>query len=126
MSDAAIFRRFVAAINDHEVGTILALMTPDHTFIDALGNRTQGLPFMESAWQTYFSMCPDYRIRVEDLLSDAGLVLATGEASGTIDGVAWQAPAAWKAVIRENSVAEWRVFVDNKAVYEILARRRSP
>ena len=125
MSDAAIFRRFVAAINDHDVGAIVAMMTPDHTFIDALANRTQGLSFIESAWQTYFAMCPDYRIRIEDLLSDAGVVLATGEAGGTVDGVDWQAPAAWKAVIRENSVAEWRVFADNKSVYEILARRRS-
>ena len=31
---------------------------------------------------------------------------------------------AWKAVIRDGTVLEWRVFADNKPVYEILARRK--
>jgi hypothetical protein len=35
-------------------------------------------------------------------------------------------PAAWKAVILGDRVAEWRVFADNKPVYEILAARRKP
>jgi ketosteroid isomerase-like protein len=46
------------------------------------------------------------------------------EAGGTIDGVSWRTPAAWKAVIRDGKVVEWRVFADNKPVYEILARRQ--
>ena len=32
--------------------------------------------------------------------------------------------AAWKAVMRDGKVMEWRVFADNKPVYEILARRQ--
>jgi hypothetical protein len=56
-------------------------------------------------------MCPDY------------WMLAAGEAGGTIDGESWQTPAAWKAVIREGNVLEWRVFADNKPIYEILKRR---
>ncbi len=38
--------------------------------------------------------------------------------------VSWRTPAAWKAVIRDGKVMEWRVFADNKPVYEILARRQ--
>jgi ketosteroid isomerase-like protein len=57
-------------------------------------------------------------------MAKGGAVLAVGEAGGTIDGVAWRTPAAWKAVIRDGRVAEWRVFADNKPVYEILARRQ--
>ncbi len=52
------------------------------------------------------------------------MVLAVGEAGGSIDGVAWQTPAAWKALIREGKVMEWRVFADNKPVYEILRNGR--
>jgi ketosteroid isomerase-like protein len=63
-------------------------------------------------------MCPDYWIRTED-----GVVLAVGEAGGSIDDVAWRTPAAWKAMIRDGKVTEWRVFADNKPVYEILAKR---
>jgi ketosteroid isomerase-like protein len=63
-------------------------------------------------------------IHVEHLLAEDRVVLAAGEAGGTIDGVAWRTPAAWKAVIREGKVAEFRVFADNKPVYEILAKRQ--
>jgi ketosteroid isomerase-like protein len=71
-----------------------------------------------------WAMCPDYWIRTDDVISDGVVVLAAGEAGGTIDGVAWRTPAAWKAVIRDGKVMEWRVFADNKPVYEILARRK--
>jgi ketosteroid isomerase-like protein len=99
-------------------------MTADHVFVDSLGNRVNGATFMEAGWRGYFAMCPDYRIQTDDVMANGGAVLAVGEACGTIDGVAWRTPAAWKAVIRDGRVAEWRVFADNKPVYEILARRQ--
>ena len=117
------FRQFVSAINRHDVGALGALMTPDHVFVDSAGNRTQGAGSMEVGWRGYFSMCPDYWIRVDDAMAEGGTVLAAGEAGGTIAGVEWRTPAAWKAVIRGGAVLEWRVFADNKPVYEILARR---
>jgi len=80
---------------------------------------------METGWMGYFSMCPDYWIRIDTVMDKAGGVLAVGEAGGTIDGQSWRIPAAWKAVVRDDRVAEWRVFADNKPVYEILAKRQS-
>ena len=80
---------------------------------------------MEAGWISYFSMCPDYWIRIDTVMDNAGGVLAAGEAGGTIDGQSWRIPAAWKAVLRDDRVAEWRVFADNKPVYEILAKRQS-
>jgi hypothetical protein len=38
--------------------------------------------------------------------------------------IAWRIPAAWKGSVRDGKVAEWRVFADNKPVYDILARRK--
>ncbi len=119
-----IFEQFVTAINSHEVKTLTPLMTADHVFVDSLGNRVQGATSMEAGWRGYFAMCGDYRIRIDDVMAKGGVVLAAGEAGGTIDSVAWRTPAAWKAVIRDGRVAEWRVFADNKPVYEILAKRQ--
>jgi len=126
MSDpsAAIFRQFVTAINNHAVAILTSLMTPDHVFVDSLGNRAQGAATMEAGWRGYFAMCPDYWIRTDDVAANDAVVLAAGEAGGTIDGVAWRTPAAWKAVIQGDRVAEWRVVADNKPVYEILAKRQ--
>ena len=123
LNSAAIFKLFVAAINAHDVKTLASLMTEGHLFVDSLGNQVRGAKTMESGWRGYFSLCPDYWIEIRTLLSDRESVLATGEAGGTINNIPWRTPAAWEAVIRGGSVAEWRVFADNKPVYEILARR---
>jgi len=123
-SDIQVFDQFVAAISSQNASAIAYLMSSDHVFVDALGNRIQGASTMEGAWRGYFTMCPDYWIRPEHVLVQGDLLLAAGEAGGTIDGLPWRIPAAWKAVIRGGQVAEWRVFADNKPVYEILARRQ--
>jgi cation transport regulator ChaC len=78
---------------------------------------------MKGGWQAYFAMCPDYWVRADTVMADGNMLLVTGEAGGTIDGVAWTIPSAWKAVVSDGLVREWRVFADNKPVYEILAKR---
>jgi ketosteroid isomerase-like protein/catechol 2,3-dioxygenase-like lactoylglutathione lyase family enzyme len=121
---AETFAHFVGAINAHDVAAIAALLTVDHVFTDAVRNQVRGARSMEQAWRQYFAMCPDYRVRTTDVLAQSGIVLAVGEAGGTIDATPWRMPAAWKAVVQDGKVAEWQVFVDSKPVYEILARRR--
>jgi hypothetical protein len=98
-------------------------MAPGHIFIDSLGRRVEGAVSMEAGWRGYFALCPDYWIRADNVMEVDGVVLAAGQAGGSIDKVAWQTPAAWKATIRDGTVAEWQVFVDNKPVYDILSRR---
>jgi len=124
MNAVEIFTQFVSAINNHDVQSLTALMTADHVFVDAVGNRAHSATSMESGWRSYFAMCPDYWICTDYVLAEDDVVLAVGEAGGTIDGFTWRTPAAWKAAIRDGKVMEWRVFADNKPVYEILARRQ--
>ena len=125
MKALEIFLQFVEEINLHDPKALKALMTTDHLFVDSLGQQVQGATLMEHGWKGYFSMCPDYWMRIGDVIAEEETVLAAGAAGGTINGQSWQIPAAWKAVIRENKVAEWRVYADNKPVYAILARRQS-
>lgn len=123
MSAKEVIALFVAAINRHDPQALASLMTPDHVFIDSLGHHVIGAASMEAGWRGYFAMCPDYWIRTDHIVAESNVVLAAGEAGGSINGEKWQTPAAWKAVIREDKVAEWQVFADNKPVYEILAKR---
>jgi ketosteroid isomerase-like protein len=118
-----VFLQFVAAINAHDVEALAALMSSGHRFVDGLGNSVAGAASMRAGWRGYFAMCPDYWIQVDRSISEGDTVLAVGRAGGTIDGIPWQTPAAWQAVIRDGLVCEWRVFADNKPVYEILAKR---
>jgi hypothetical protein len=84
----------------------------------------EGADEMKRGWKSYFTVCPDYWVRADDVIAEGATVLIAGEAGGTIDGVAWRIPAAWKAVIRGTTVTEWRVYADNKPVYDILSMRR--
>ena len=123
MQPEEVFTLFVTAINRHDVQALTALMAPAHIFIDSLGRRVEGAGSMEAGWRGYFAMCPDYWIRTDKVMAEDGVVLAAGQAGGSIDKVAWQTPAAWKATIRDGAVAEWQVFADNKPVYDILSKR---
>jgi ketosteroid isomerase-like protein len=123
MSPTEVFKQFLAAINSHDLTALTALLAADHVFVDSLGNQVRGARSMEAGWRGYFALCPDYWIHEDHAITEGEIVLAVGEAGGTIDGEPWRTPAAWKAVIRDNKVAEWHVFADNKPVYEILAKR---
>jgi ketosteroid isomerase-like protein len=124
-TSAETFQQFVEAINVHDVNALSALMAADHMFVDSMGNRVLSAKSMQSGWRGYFTMCPDYWIRIDTFISEGDTVLAVGEAGGTIDNLVWRTPAAWQSIIRGGLVAEWRVFADNKPVYEILDRRRT-
>ena len=119
---------FVTKINEHDVDGLVALMTPDHVFVDALGNTFRGAEQMRQGWKGYFAMFPDYAIEVRDELNRGNLVAMFGTARGTfaVSGKLvrenfWEIPAAWKAVVRDGLVAEWRVYCDNDAARKIMA-----
>ena len=120
-AEAAV-RSFVARINSHDAQGILALCTASHVLIDSLGKRLSGLPQLEQGWCGYFALFPDHRIELDTMISAAGLVLSSGWASATHrdSGTAWRIPAAWRAAVVNDQIAEWQVYADNKPVYEIL------
>ena len=113
---------FFDAINGHDPDKLASLMTPDHAFIDSLGNSVRGREKMRAGWRAYFAMCPDYRISHEDIFHTGNIVAVFGSAGGTISENKWQTPAAWRAVLRDGLIQEFRVYADNKPVYDILAK----
>jgi len=130
-SPVSVARAFVEAINRRNASGIAKLMTEDHVFIDSLGMRVTGRQQMEKGWEGYFGMVPDYGITVEETFCDGSVVVMIGTAQGTYssEGVLpsenrWQTPAAWRAVVRGASVAEWRVYADNEPIRQIMARTR--
>lgn len=113
---------FIARINARDARGLVALCTPAHVFVDSLGSRLSDRANLERGWAGYFSLFPDYRIEVERMMSEGDLVLLQGWASATYSktGRFWRIPAAWRAVVAGELIAEWQVYADNKPVYEIL------
>lgn len=129
MDPTEVVLRFLDRINDHDVDRLAELMTEDHVFVDSLGQSVRGREKMRDGWRGYFAMCPDYRVSHREVVARENLVGVFGEAGGTIavKGVLlpenrWRTPAAWQALVEKDRVKEWRVYADNKPVYDILAR----
>jgi ketosteroid isomerase-like protein len=121
---------FLERINSGDAERVAAMLTADHVFTDALGRAVHGRETMRAAWRGYYTMCPDYRVSHHTIFANGNHVAVFGEAGGTIAGSdgqlrpenQWSTPAAWLAVVEDGLVREWRVYADNKLVYEILAK----
>jgi ketosteroid isomerase-like protein len=132
MSESAdsVARGFVRAINLQDVDALAALMTEGHRFVDSLGYTAEGREKMQAAWAAYFLMVPDYTITVEETYCDGPVVVMLGVAQGTYapDGQLkaenrWKTPAAFRALIEDGKVAEWRVYADNDPIRRRMAKR---
>jgi ketosteroid isomerase-like protein len=126
------FLAFVKMINQHNVESLVELMSKDHLFIDSLGNRLRGKETMYDAWKGYFALFPDYKIFFTEIFQKDDIIAALGSARGTylFDGKllkkrSWKIPTAWRARIRNNKIKEWQVFADNEPVRRILAMEHS-
>ena len=84
-------------------------------FVNALGGRFEGRENMPVGWKEFFRLFPAYRIRIETTTAMGETVGLFGAASGSFHDAPkkrWQVAAAWKAVITNGLVAEWRVYCD--------------
>lgn len=127
-SSVDVAMAFVEKINAHDVNGLVELMTDDHVFVDALGSTFRGAEQMRQGWKAYFAWFPDYAVEVTDEFSRGDVVAMFGKARGTfaVNGKLarenfWEIPAAWRAVVKDSRVAEWRVFCDNDPVRKIMA-----
>jgi ketosteroid isomerase-like protein len=123
---------FMDRINAADVDGLCSLMTDDYLFIDGLGNRFTGREHMRTGWKMYFSWFPDYRVSHEEIFQEHNIVAVFGIASGTyaVKGNLpienhWQVPAAWKAVVRDAQIAEWRVYCDNQPARKLMGEKNS-
>ena len=119
--------QFIECINRQDVEGLCRLMTPDHLFVDGLGVEVCGREQMREGWRAYFAMVPNYQITVTEHLQAGEIVAMFGRAGGTYAPAGrmlaqncWEVPAAWKAVVRDGLVAEWRVFADNEPIRRLM------
>ena len=132
MSPTETVLQFMDRINQRDVDKLAEMMTEDHVFIDSLGNSVHGREKMRAGWQGYFAFCPDYWVSHEEILANGNIVAVFGSAGGTIAASGklppenkWRTSAAWLSVVENHLVKEWRVYADNKPVYDIMARSKS-
>lgn len=121
---------FIKRINSGDADAVCDLMTEDHVFQDAFGKRYLGREKMRAGWTSYFKMISDYQIHAEEFFQTDDRLAILGTASGNYAGDGgksadkfWEVPAAWRAVVRDGRVAEWRVYADNQPLRKLMGDR---
>ena len=117
--------RFLECINQHDPDKLATLMTEDHLFVDSLGTEMRGREKIRAGWKGYYAICPDYWVTHDAIFHDGNRIAVFGAAGGTIAENQWRTCAAWLAIVENGLVKEWRVYADNKPVYDILARSKA-
>lgn len=105
-----IVLQFNEYINKQNLDGLAALMTDDHTFIDSANNIIHGKEKMLEAWSRFFELFPDYRNIFESFELQNDFIVITGHyicSDKQLNG-----PALWTARVKDNKVAEWRVYKD--------------
>jgi len=122
---------FIDQINSHDVPSLVTLMAEDILFVDGLGQEVRGGRQLEKGWEAYFTWFPDYSIQVDEAFSQGPVVGLFGSAQGTyavggklLPENRWKIPAAWRALVRNERIVEWRVYADNEPVWKIMRVKR--
>jgi hypothetical protein len=109
---------FVAAINAADLPTLRTLMTDNHTFTDALGNRFSGAEKMHFGWQHFFHAYPNYQITITHTFAEENRAALFGNATGgwrindIVQSKKWTVSAAWLAEVENEKISHWTVFCD--------------
>jgi ketosteroid isomerase-like protein len=126
-SNKDIVACFVKAINAHDVNEIENLMSEDHIFIDASGNKSVGKKGMKKGWEGYYELFPDYQIEISDIIENDPVFGLFGYVSGTYKNLTnrlnsnfWRTPASWKAIVENNKIKYWQVYCDYSNLYKII------
>ena len=128
MTAQNVAEQFVNAINAHDLERLASLMTSDHRFVDSLGAVVEGRDAMREGWKFYFSMVPDYKLEIRRyFIAEHGKAetMLVGVASGSycsngikLPNSLWSTPAALRAIIHNDQIAEWQVYADNEPIRE--------
>lgn len=124
-----VVRKFIRLINEGEVDKLIRLMTDSHRFVDSLGITFEGKEIMHGAWKGFFSMVPDYKIEIENIIVQNDLTVIFGRAKGTVSSGnrlyktnSFDIPACWKAIVENEKIKEWRVYADNTNVHKLIEK----
>lgn len=104
--------QFNECINNQDIIGLSNLMTEDHTFIDRKGEIDKGKESMTKGWIDFFNQFPEYKNTFTRVESRNELVILLGYARWSIDSS--EDHAIWTATIKDDLVAEWRIYHDSE------------
>lgn len=107
-----LINRFNDCINCQDLDGLRALMTDDHVFTDSAGGSVVGRDNCINAWTGFFATFPDYRNEFTEMKADAGVAVIAGQS--VCSDKRLSGSALWKAVIKDQHIAQWHVLDDTR------------
>ncbi len=106
--------KYIKAINSRNSEALVALQTEDFTFINYEGDAYVG----RAGWRDYFTAYPEYKIHVDRLITSGTGVAIIGRTTGCHVGPEVEArwTVLWTAEVRQNLIAEWRIYSDAEEI----------
>jgi predicted SnoaL-like aldol condensation-catalyzing enzyme len=104
--------QFNEFINKHDIKGLSSMMTDDHAFVDRAGTIDKGKESMTKGWIEFFKSFPDYRNTFNRVESRDDMVILVGYAYWSEEHK--YDPAIWIARIKDDLVAEWRIYEDTE------------
>jgi ketosteroid isomerase-like protein len=101
---------FNEQINHRDIDGLSALMSDDYTFIDREDAVYRGKETMTRGWIEFFISFPEYQNTFTRVESRDDLVILIGYAVWSKN--AQPDHAIWTATIRDDRVAQWRIYED--------------
>ena len=109
---------FNDCINARHIDGLAALMSDDHTFIDAVGSIIVGKAACLDAWRGFFATFPDYQNHFTEVTAHDVTVSMLGHSTCSYELL--NGPAIWTARVVDEQVAEWHVYEDSPEVRRFL------
>ncbi len=87
-------------------------MTEDHVFVDRENNTTRSKKAMLASWIRFFEMVPHYKNTFDRIQSKGDTAVILGSAYWSEENQ--HDPVIWTATVRDDLIAEWRIYDDTK------------
>jgi ketosteroid isomerase-like protein len=113
MDPRDITQQFNHAITNRDPDALASLMTDDHQFVDTRAKMVSGKEACLQAWRGFFEQFGDYRNVFTRLEQRGDIVIVVGYSECATRALG--GPALWTSTVRDNKVAEWRVYEDTPA-----------
>jgi uncharacterized protein (TIGR02246 family) len=107
-----VTQMFLERINAGDADGLAALMTDDHTFVNAVGAELAGRDVARDAYAEYFRERPDFKILVDAMAVSGDGVAIVGTTQGSCDDPAAErrSTCVWTTRVRDGLVAEFRLY----------------
>ena len=108
---------FVQQINLGNADRLVALLAPDHTFVDLAGESEQGHERLVAGWRDYLSQYPDYRIYVRRIVKLPVGIALIGQTTGSHLQIPDEQEfndegVIWLATVKNGQLESWRLYTD--------------